>query len=53
MEIRLLAIQDWKEAGRLRTAKVDTAENPSDLLTKYVTRATLEALCPLLGICEP
>ena len=53
VEIRLLASQDWKEAGRLRTAKVDTAENLSDLLTKHVTRATLEALRPLLGICEP
>ena len=53
VEIRLLAIQDWKAEGRLRTAKVDTLENPSDLMTKHVTRATLDALCPLLGVGEP
>ena len=50
VEIRLLAIQDWKEEGRLRTGKVATLENLSDLLTKHVTRATMESLRPLCGI---
>jgi hypothetical protein len=50
VEIRLLAIQDWKEEGRLRLGKVATLENMSDLLTKHVIRATLELLRPKLGI---
>jgi hypothetical protein len=50
VEIRLLAIQDWKEEGRLRTGKVATLDNMSDLLTKHVTRATMESLRPLCGI---
>ena len=53
VEVRLLAIQDWRQAGRLHTAKIDTSENISDVLTKHVVRATLEALRPWLGICEP
>jgi hypothetical protein len=53
VEVRLLAIQDWRQAGRLTTAKIDTSKNISDVLTKHVVRATLEALRPLLGIGEP
>ncbi len=52
VEIRLLAIQDWKEEGRLRLGKVATLDNLSDLLTKHVTRSTIELLRPRLGLGE-
>ena len=52
VEIRLLAIQDWKEEGRLRLGKVATLDNLSDLLTKHVTRSTMELLRPRLGLGE-
>ena len=52
VEIRLLAIQDWREQGRLRTAKVASAGNVADVLTKFLPRAALELACPALGLCS-
>ena len=39
VEVRLLALQSWRAEGRLRLAKVASAENAVDVLTKHVTRA--------------
>ena len=53
VEVRLLAIQDWREQKRITAAKVGTEENIADVLTKYVSRSILETLLPLLGLGEP
>ena len=50
VEVRLLAIQSWVAAGRLRLMKVRSAENVADVLTKQVSRDTREKLCALLSL---
>ena len=44
IEVRLLALQDWVRAGRVRLAKCHTSENVADGCTKFVGAATL-AMC--------
>ena len=50
IEIRCLALQQWREAKRLRFAKVGTEENPSDMLTKAMTRDRLIKLSVMTGL---
>ena len=50
VEIRMLAIYDEKEEGRLRLRKVAILDDLSDLLKKHVIRAKIKSLRPRLGI---
>jgi hypothetical protein len=50
IELKLLAIQEWTKEGRLTVRKVDTKENPSDVLTKAMTKELLTKHCWTLGL---
>ena len=50
VEIRMLALQQWRAEGRLRFAKVNTEVNPSDLLTKPMTREKLVRFSSMIGL---
>ena len=41
IEIRFLALQQWREQKRLTFAKVDTKENCADVLTKPMTKGQI------------
>ena len=50
IELRCLALQQWREAKRLTFAKVSTEENPSDMLTKAMTHDRLVKLALKAGL---
>ena len=50
VEVRLLALQHWREDSRARLAKVSTKENVADVLTKRVTREAWQALSERSGL---
>jgi hypothetical protein len=53
VECRLMALQDWAHEQRLALGRVTTAENLSDLLTKFLPKATLMVAMKRLGLGEP
>jgi len=53
IEVKFLAIQEWISKGRLVVKKILSAENSSDILTKYVDRKTLEKHLMTLGVRRP
>ena len=50
MEIRTLALQDWRQSHRLQVAKVPTEDNPSDILTKVMPQERLARLGAAVGL---
>ena len=50
LEIRALAIQDFRQAGRLLVVKVPTEDNPADILTKAMAVARLARLGAAVGL---
>ncbi|CAK0855038.1 unnamed protein product [Prorocentrum cordatum] len=50
VEIRFLALQTWREQGRLHVGKVCTHENPSDMMTKPTTRKKVEKFTEMVGL---
>ena len=50
IELRCLALQEWREAKRLHFGKVGTEENASDMLTKPMTRERLIKLALMTGL---
>jgi hypothetical protein len=50
VEVRLLALQQWCQEGRLRLRKVASADNEADLMTKHVPRATWKWLAGRIGL---
>ena len=49
LEIRSLALQEWREQKHLKFVKVPTETNPSDVLTKPMARDRLVALGAAVG----
>ena len=50
LQIRSLALQEWREQKRLKLAKVPTETNPSDTLTKPMSRERLVKLGTMVGL---
>ena len=50
IEVRLLALQQWRADGKLRLTKISGTDNLADLMTKHVTRAVWQYLCTGLGL---
>ena len=50
IELRELKIQDWCREKRLRTRKIDSSDNPSDILTKPMTSEVLKKHGRRLGL---
>ena len=50
IELRMLALQDWRTEGRLDVRKIQTERNGADLLTKPMTIAKLVKFGRLLGL---
>ena len=50
VELRLLALQHWREQKRLNFGKVDTTENMSDMLTKPMTQTQLTKFGKMVGL---
>ena len=50
MVARLLALQDCRTRGGIHLVKCATEDNVSDLLTKFVTKAVLAKVLPLIGV---
>jgi len=52
IELRYLAIQQWKSTGRIQIGKVDTSLNSSDFLTKYVNFDIMRRCMSEVGLAE-
>eukprot|EP00959_Pyramimonas_sp_CCMP1952_P443534 9285319-Pyramimonas_sp.AAC.1 len=50
VEMRFLALQQWREQGRLGFGKVCAHENPSDMMTKPMTREKQDSLTEMVGL---
>ena len=50
VEIKFSHVQQLVQASRIKLAKVPSADNPSDLGTKYLDKARLDYLKQLVGI---
>ena len=50
IELRCLAIQQWREEKRLEVRKVASEDNAADLLTKPMTFAKLTKFSRALGL---
>ena len=50
LDIRILALQTWNRENRLSLAKLPTADNRADILTKPMTRETLQRHAKNLGL---
>ena len=50
LDIRILALQTWNRENRLSLAKLPTADNRADILTKPMTRETLQRHAENLGL---
>jgi hypothetical protein len=50
IELRCLALQQWREGKRLRFSKVSSEENMSDVLTKALTKDRIVKLATMIGL---
>ena len=53
IEIRFLALQQWREQKRLEFEKVGTDDNESDMLTKIMSAEKLEKFSRQIGLIGP
>ena len=52
IDVRLHFIREEIEKGSVRVFKVDTAENPADMLTKPVPKEKLDVCMKLVNLCK-
>ena len=52
IDVRLHFVREEIEKGRVKLFKVDTTENPADMLTNPLAKEKFELCLKLVGLCK-